>query len=771
MRSYRMPLLGFVFLFSMLLIADSGGPDTFGYEWVDSRESNGPDYEWYDISDIGERLSNSDIRDGVATVSLSRGFEYYGTEYSTVYVSDNGCITFQSTTYISPYVYGIPSTSSPNNLIAPFYGDLDPSLSPDPHGIYFYDTGDEAIFQWDNIGETYYASARPMTFQCVLHYSSRTIYFYYNSISDVYSHTYYIGHENNSATDGLLYGRYSSSYDFIEDELAIRCRATPVVEPPYFDICNYPDNFQIPDDTGWQIGTPSSGPGGAHSGSRCWGTNLSGDYEDGAIWTLWTPDLDFSDAIAPVVDFWHWYSFEDSRDGGICEVSTNGGDSWTVVEPEGGYPGTLSGDSPYSGIDAFTGTSGEWEKVSYDLVDYAGQLISFRFNMNSNMSTTEAGWYIDDLGVSQKFGVIKGVADLSYTSVDAGIEVTVVEDEKMKFTNIDGAFLIDSVTTFDDYTIRFERPGYVTDSLIHVNVSRYETTYVEIIMSPIHYESDFAQNNGGLSAYPAEGWQWGEPIPVMAPWASHSDSFCWGTNLEGNYSNAVNWTLDLPIELSPLDRPSLKFWSWYDFAGEYAGNLFDGGNVKVSNDGGDTWTVLQPSEYADHGYDGLISSHNTFMAGEPAFGGEGHGDFWHYQIFDLFDYVDETVLIRFQVGTDGMGAKRGWYIDDIMITDNWTSVEEPVENLIPDRIVMSSAPNPFNGAAEIRFTVPPLERFDGRIEIFDTRGIKIDMIHAEAGSGTHSVTWQPPENITSGLYIARVKTDKNLGNTRLLYIK
>src|SRR5205085_8254880 len=63
--------------------------------------------------------------------------------------------------------------------------------------------------------------------------------------------------------------------------------------------------------------------------------------------------------------FWHRYNFEDGYDGGVVEVSTDGGTTWVDVLAgggsfaSGGYNGTISGSfgSPIAGRPAWTGGS------------------------------------------------------------------------------------------------------------------------------------------------------------------------------------------------------------------------------------------------------------------------------------------------------------------------------------------------------------------------------------------------------------------------------
>ena len=90
-------------------------------------------------------------------------------------------------------------------------------------------------------------------------------------------------------------------------------------------------------------------------------------------------------------------------DGGLLEISTNGGTSWTQVpnaqlltDP---YTGALN-DGPGNGLQAWCGTR-PYKKSVVDLNSYAGQTVRFRFRVSSDGSVglTPHGWYVDDVKV------------------------------------------------------------------------------------------------------------------------------------------------------------------------------------------------------------------------------------------------------------------------------------------------------------------------------------------------------------------------------------
>ena len=103
----------------------------------------------------------------------------------------------------------------------------------------------------------------------------------------------------------------------------------------------------------------------------------------------------------PSLSFWHWYNAEPAWDGGVVEISTNGGTNWSDLGPKiisGNYNGSLgSSTNPISGRLAFTGNSGAFVKTVVDLSSYANQNAKFRFRFGSDESVAATGWNVDDI--------------------------------------------------------------------------------------------------------------------------------------------------------------------------------------------------------------------------------------------------------------------------------------------------------------------------------------------------------------------------------------
>ena len=171
----------------------------------------------------------------------------------------------------------------------------------------------------------------------------------------------------------------------------------------YSDI--YRNGFESPDsdfagDNDWQRGIPTVGPLHAHSGQNVWGTKLDDYYTNGPLLSTLISNPIVIDSGA-VMTFWHWYNIEALFDGGNVKITTDGGATWEILTPTGGYDGQISDvfHNPIGGQPGFYGFSGDWILETFDLSSYAHSAARFRFDFGADFTTVAQGWYIDDFSI------------------------------------------------------------------------------------------------------------------------------------------------------------------------------------------------------------------------------------------------------------------------------------------------------------------------------------------------------------------------------------
>jgi hypothetical protein len=105
------------------------------------------------------------------------------------------------------------------------------------------------------------------------------------------------------------------------------------------------------------------------------------------------------------------------------------------------------------------------------------------------------------------------------------------------------------------------------------------------------YTFDFSESNPGYTTLACDGapvWEWGEP-DAIPPVDCGDDPIVnvLGTNLDGAYpNNAGQVAIIGPIDIT-VDCACMELCHYYEIEEE-----LDGGNVKVSTDGGSTWELL-----------------------------------------------------------------------------------------------------------------------------------------------------------------------------------
>ena len=146
----------------------------------------------------------------------------------------------------------------------------------------------------------------------------------------------------------------------------------------------------------WAIATAN-----AHSPTRAWFSPDVSAVTDDYLWTT-TP---FTVGSGARLTFWHRYNLESGYDGGVIEISTDGGVTWDDLGPhvtQNPYDSTISTgySSPIGGRSAWSGDNGAWEQVAVDLSAYDGQDVQVRWRLACDSSLSRTGWYVDDVEVS-----------------------------------------------------------------------------------------------------------------------------------------------------------------------------------------------------------------------------------------------------------------------------------------------------------------------------------------------------------------------------------
>jgi subtilisin family serine protease len=193
------------------VVDNQGGPDGFGYRWIDSNEAGGPTFDWVDITTLGTPVALTGDDATSAAVPMGMDFPFYGASFNSVRICTNGWLSFTdgSTAYGNQ---ALPNAGAPANLLAPLWDDL---TFGSTQNAYTYFDGARFIVSWVDV--PHYGSGGPYTFQAIL-YPTGEIRYQYLSVAD--------------PTDGLTVGLQNATKDigltvannttYLVDNLAIR---------------------------------------------------------------------------------------------------------------------------------------------------------------------------------------------------------------------------------------------------------------------------------------------------------------------------------------------------------------------------------------------------------------------------------------------------------------------------------------------------------------------------------------------------------------------
>jgi len=192
-----------------------GGPDQFGYTWVDSDEPGGPTYGWVDISATGTLITFPHNDSTSATLPIGFDFPFYGQMRSSFIISANGWVSF--TSHSGAYNNTtLPNPSAPPHLLAGFWDDLDP-LQAGAQVRYWSNNSDSLVVSFLTVPHWGTSVVGTYTFQMIVT-SDGGMTYQYQTLTGNYNNCT-VGIQNDDGTDGLQVA-YNQAY--LHNNLAVQ---------------------------------------------------------------------------------------------------------------------------------------------------------------------------------------------------------------------------------------------------------------------------------------------------------------------------------------------------------------------------------------------------------------------------------------------------------------------------------------------------------------------------------------------------------------------
>jgi hypothetical protein len=119
--------------------------------------------------------------------------------------------------------------------------------------------------------------------------------------------------------------------------------------------------------------------------------------------TTLTREFDLTSVSSATLNYWAWWALEADYDYAYVEVSTDGGQTFTILDTPSCTTADPSGNSFGCGYNGNSGggEESEWVEESVDLTPYAGQKILARFEYITDDAVNRAGLMVDDISIPE----------------------------------------------------------------------------------------------------------------------------------------------------------------------------------------------------------------------------------------------------------------------------------------------------------------------------------------------------------------------------------
>jgi hypothetical protein len=184
----------------------TGGPDAYGYTWIDSNEPGGPVYTWKDISTIGTLVTGLTDDNWVGPFSVGFPFHFYWYDITQYWLGANGFLKFGTPGPMSStFPASIPLAAVPNDFAAVYAADW--LIQGTSGQVYRWNNADSLVVSWINVpawdpNPPGYTGSH--TFQVILsRLDSSLTYQYGSQTGTTQANDILVGIENSNGLVGL----------------------------------------------------------------------------------------------------------------------------------------------------------------------------------------------------------------------------------------------------------------------------------------------------------------------------------------------------------------------------------------------------------------------------------------------------------------------------------------------------------------------------------------------------------------------------------------
>ncbi len=572
------------------------------------------------------------------------------------------------------------------------------------------------------------------------------------------------------------------------DTLYFESSVIPDVAAPFFtDFENCDNGFSFKGPLRqWEIATPQkSGISGAFSGANAAVSNRSDSVVSTGEEFLFTPIFVGMDSVfGAEIRFRHNFDFIGGARGRV-EV-LRGAQGWTDlytpnIQGQNWAPfyNYVSGSDPNNG---FTGSSPGWILSTYPLAQLRPQpIIAFRFVLDTK-GERMPGWAIDDfeifvpeqnsasptaLGFTQVPLPSGNLIKLEITNTGAAplseAEIFVENNGQLQFSEVVNFSALQSGkstvvtlatplnldTVQNQLLIYTQRPNDRPDELPLDDTLQLQFA-IPGTVATLPFCADFDSSSTFLPFQEKTGFlggQWEVAPAAAAPSAPNA----WTIAPADSLSHLLRSDLYTPSYLLQAG-PCYRFSFQHLFDTE---KNFDGGNVEITLDSGQTWQVL--GNFDDTAWYNSLYVQSLELT-KPGFSGNSGG--WVQSFQEFSPALTGLVQFRFRYATNASVASFGWLIDDVCVENIATGCEvvSLAENGIQGFKVF---PNPAREKLNIVFE----KEGDREIWITNGAGQKIRLLHLPEKENAVDVSAFP-----KGIYFLNIKT-KNGETRRVKFLK